>query len=362
VLIASQDLEALDDFETLLTTIANRATTGGREFAVYYLRYAKATTIAETVTEIFGGGGGAGGGGGLLGDIAGAALGGGAAGDLMGNLLGLGGGGGVTALGAIDVVPDSRLNALIVRGKSEDLDTLEQLLQILDQPGSPEEVEVEAPPRLIPVYNTSAAYIQGVVQQVYQDRLRTGAGQRREPTPEELIRALRGGGRGRGSNDREQEEATKMSIGIDTNSNSLVVRAPDPLFEEVKRLVETLDTVEPNLQTATQIISLKATSPSAVQNALSALFGESVQVTQSTAGGSGRPAAGTGGARPGGATPDDARRMQFFQQMQRAREMRGGGRGGGGPGGGTQGRGGRGGRGGPSGGGGRGGGQSGRQR
>ena len=156
ILIASEDLEALDDFELLLSDVAGQSTTGGREFAVYYLRFAKSNVVAETVTEIFGGGGGEGGGGGLLGDIAGAALGGGAAGDLVGGLLGISGGGGATALGSIDVVADPRLNALIVRAKPNDLDTLEQLLQILDQPSGPEDVQVEAPPRLIPVYNTSA--------------------------------------------------------------------------------------------------------------------------------------------------------------------------------------------------------------
>ncbi|MBN1852624.1 MAG: hypothetical protein JW829_07860 [Pirellulales bacterium] len=319
VLIASQDLDALDDFEELITSVANRATSSGREFAVYYLRYAKANVVAETVTEIFGGStGGGGGGGGILGDIAGAALGGGPGGDLVGNLLGLGGGGGTIALGAVDIVPDTRLNALVVRGKPADLDTLEQLLHILDQPVGPEDVQVDAPPRMIPVYNTKAEYVAGVVRQVYEDRLRSGSNQQRQPSPEELIRALRGSTRGRGSTDREQEETTKMSIGVDTRSNSIVVRAPDPLFEEVKKLVAQIDLQDSNVRQATQILSLKSTNPSAVQEALTALFGQSVQVSGASSGGSassGQPVFG-GGQPPGQSMDDMRRRMEFFQRMQ----------------------------------------------
>ena len=98
--------------------------------------------------------------------------------------------------------------------------------------------------------------------------MRSGGSGRREPSPEELIRALRGGGRGgRGSSEKEQEESTKMSVGVDTNSNSLVVRAPDPLFEEVRQLVETLDTADSNVQSSTKIVTLDGVSPAAVQSA-----------------------------------------------------------------------------------------------
>ncbi len=342
MLLYSDDVDALDQFEELLTTLASGGGTS-RDFAVYYLKFAKASSIAGTLSEIFGGGASAGGGGGgLLGDIAGAAL-GDAGGDLVGGLLGLGGGGS-SGVGALDIVPDDRLNALVVKGKAADLETLEQLLRILDQPNSPEDVQVDARPRLIPVRNTSAQYVQTIVQTVYRDRMKSGSGgEARQPSPEDIIRALRGGGGGRdsGNAQKEQEEAQKMALGIDTRSNSLVVRAPDPLFEEVKVLVEMIDSAQLANTTKTEIITLKQSNSEAVQKALAAMFGSSIQTnataaTAATTAGGGT-ASSSGGSDQAGSQADAARQMQrqveFFQRMQQGRGGGGAGRGGGGRGG-----------------------------
>ena len=56
VLIASDDLEALDDFENLLATVADRNTSATRDYAVFYLKYSKAATVSEVLSAIFGGG------------------------------------------------------------------------------------------------------------------------------------------------------------------------------------------------------------------------------------------------------------------------------------------------------------------
>ena len=93
----------------------------------------------------------------------------------------------------------NRLNALVVEAKPADLDTIEQLLRVLDQPTSPEEIEVDAPPRLIPVYNMAASQVAAVVQQVYQDRVRSTGGGQQQPSPEDIIRLLRGGRGGQAS-------------------------------------------------------------------------------------------------------------------------------------------------------------------
>ena len=55
-IIASDDLEALDELEDLLSTVAGHNAAAGREYAVYYLKYSKAATIAEVLSAIFGGG------------------------------------------------------------------------------------------------------------------------------------------------------------------------------------------------------------------------------------------------------------------------------------------------------------------
>ncbi len=283
VIIASQDTDALDEIERLLTSMAGNFLSGKPELTVFYLKHAKAGAVAETLDQIFGGGTlGSAGGGSLIGDLAGAAL-GDVGGGLLGTLLGGGGGsgGGAKPTGAIQITPDNRLNALIVHAKPVDLDTIEQLLKILDERESPEENLAAPKPRLIPVYNTQAEEVANVVRQVYQDRMAgaAGAGAGRPPTPQDFIMAMRNmrGGRGGGSQRGGQEEPTKLSIGVDARTNSLVVVAPDVLFQEVKDLVDQLDDAAIDASQTLQVVTLQRTNSDTIRQALSAMVGNSVQ-------------------------------------------------------------------------------------
>jgi type II secretory pathway component GspD/PulD (secretin) len=335
VLIASDDLEALDDFEALLSSVAERNGSSTRDYAVFYLKYAKAAGVADVLSAIFGGGAKSGG---LVGDIASNAL-GDLGGGLMGNLL-LGGGGSAASGGgfssaSVEIVPDIRLNALIVRAKPADLDTVEQLLRVLDQRVGPEEVEADLRPRLIPVYNTQASEVATVVQQIYQDRMASGGPA--VMTPQDMLKMIRGNG------PNVDQQAQKMTVGIDERSNSLIVRAPDPLFEEVKALVAELDQSDLTSPEVTRVVSLKYSNSSAVQQALTSVLGD--QATTSTANGDSGRQAGDRGRGNGGGGNDPARQaqrqfrrsMEMMQQMQRMQDRMnggGGGRGRGGNGGG----------------------------
>ncbi|MGQ9576261.1 MAG: secretin N-terminal domain-containing protein [Thermoguttaceae bacterium] len=298
VMIASDDLEALDQVERLLTTLVGMGYSGNDEVTIFYLKHAKAVAVAETLDEFFGGGTSGGGGGrSLLGNVAGAALNEMGAG-MLGSLLGLGGeGGSARAPGAPLITPDSRLNALIVQAHPSDLDLMEQLLKVLDQPGSPEEVLAESKPRLIPVYWTQAQEIAEIVRQVYQDRLVSSApGGGRPPSPQDIIQMLRGGRGGPGGRRRgSQEDLPRMSIGVDVRTNSLIVAAPDSLFQEVKMLVEELDFAASDTTEAVEVVTLQRTSPQAVQQALSAMLGQSIQVAGSASRGGPGARGGPGG-------------------------------------------------------------------
>ena len=130
-----------------------------------------------------------------------------------------------------------------------------------------------------------------------------------------------------------------MSVGIDERSNSLVVRAPDPLFFEVQQLVQTLDTAETAFPEATRIVNLTASNSAAVQRALSAIYGGAVQTTASPE----SPQAGQPGAN--GTQPPGGRRGpqqqegpnpgEFLERIRRFQEfqqrMMQGGEAGGGP-------------------------------
>jgi type II secretory pathway component GspD/PulD (secretin) len=328
--IASEDTEALDDFERLLGSLGNRTVAGQRELAVFYLKFAKAEVAAELLKPFLSGaGGGEGGGGGsLLGNLAGAAL-GDAGGGLIGSLLGLGGGGGsrVATSGTLSVMADSRLNALVVQASPEELDLAEQLLEVIDQISSPEEVQTVAKPRFIPVVNMSAQEVGVIVREVYAARIGSRGGQRREPSPEEFLRALRGGRGESSSTRRDVKEQEQMVISVDARNNALIVTAPDALFQEVQDLVRRVDEMASEQTTATRIVTLKRTNPKVLQQALTAMLGDAVRASA----GSGRPDTKTPSPKRGQPTERPAadaprtptpeqmrRRIEFFKALQQA--------------------------------------------
>ncbi len=373
LVIASKDRKALDEFEQLLKSLTSqRSSSSARQMTVFYLRHVTATAAADVLTKVISGRsgssssgdseGGGGLGGGLLGGLADAALGGGGGG-LMGSILGLGGGGSSSSAtssssgGSLSIVPETRLNALIVQASQRDIELIEQLLEIVDQRGSPEEVQTIPEPRMIPVKHTSAEQVAAIVREVFASRVSGGGGggggQQRQPTPEDFVRALRGG-RGGGNNGGgggggASEESSKMTVGVDARSNQLVVAAPDDLFRQVEALVRQLDHNDSNLLQTTRVVTLSKANPAMVRQALSAIVGQAAPQAQNSAGGNNQ--GGPQGGRPGGEGGQDpaaAMRQQFeaFRAMQEGGNQ-GGGAGGGGPGGG----GGRGGRGGFGGGG-----------
>ncbi|MCE9605985.1 MAG: hypothetical protein K8U03_13905, partial [Planctomycetia bacterium] len=326
LMIASDDLDALDQFESLLTSLASRAATGGKEFTVFYLQNAGAAAAAETLEAVFGAGGSGSGGGSLLGDIAGMAL-GNTGGNLVGAMMGAGAPGGastITASSSVMIVPDARLNALIVQATPADLDLIEQLLKIVDQLDVPEST-VNPRPRLIPIRNTGATQIADILREVYSERM-AGANRQRQPTPEELMQMLRGGrGGAQAGGRRSGAETQKISIGIDTRTNSLIVSAPQALYEEIEQLVQTLDHATSESNTAIRVVTLKRSNPATVQKALAAIVGDKARTTDkpaaatSTANG----ASDASGQRPAGGSNDPMQEM-MRQRMETFNNMRGG--------------------------------------
>jgi type II secretory pathway component GspD/PulD (secretin) len=325
IVIASEDTEALDDFERLFRTIVEQRRLGPQAPTIFYLRYARADVAAELVQQVLTGqtsdkgeGGGS-----LLGDIAKSAL-GDVSGNLVTGLLGLGGGGGggdgSTPSGNVHIVPDTRLNALIVHASPIELDLIEQLLKVIDQEASPETVQTVGKPRLIPVFHTSAEQVATVVRQVYANRIISSVDGQRQPTPEDLIRALRGGRGGSSNRNRAAEDQQKMTVGVDTRSNALVVSAPEPLFVEVKALVEELDQPDSDSEETVEMVNLKGANAIMVQRTLAAVMGAPGQAKLPGAGAV--PGAPSQAARmPSTDQLRDQirRRMEAFNQMPGAR-------------------------------------------
>jgi len=298
LVVASQDPEALNQFENLVRRMASQdvAQYGGPELVVYYLKNSKAESVASILDQILGGGtltSSGSSGGSLVGEIARAAF-GNVGGGLVGSLLGIDTGtsssssatSSTKTTSRIQITPDSRLNALIVQAYPQDLQLIEEILRVLDQQDSPQEVAVQPKTIIIPVKNTQADEIANILRSVYQDRLVTAAGANRGPSPQEIIQLLRGGGRGGpggGGRNQPQEEVQRMSIGVDARTNSLIISAPERLLTEVRQLVEQLDQkAATDSEETTQVVTLQRASPESVRTALSALLGSGVQIRGST--------------------------------------------------------------------------------
>jgi len=260
--ITSAYTQALDEFERLLRAAADGLDNG--PMAVFYVKYAKAPAVAEELEKILSGG----------------APDPGKPAEKSSDAVRRG----PLATGPIKITPDTRLNALFVLANRADQKTVERLLKILDLKESPEEIALAPKPRMILVKYTRVKDVAEVLRQVYADRVvveQAQGQQRRGRGIATLMRGMMGGGRGQGQD--QSDPATRISIGADTRTNTLVVVAVDPLFEEVKDLVHQLDATYAAENETVQVVTLHRASAPAVEKALEAFAGDAVQANSSVA-------------------------------------------------------------------------------
>jgi len=272
--ITSEDLQALDEFERLLSAAeegANEATV-----SVFYLKNAKAQSAAQELETLLAGG----------------------SADSKGSSNK---GSGRLTTGPTKITPDTRLNVLLVLANRTDKQTIKQLLTLLDIKESPDDIAVVPKPRMIPVAYARAKDIADIVRAVYADRLvLSQAQQNQQARAAEMAMMMRamvgdygggdagfggeglGGGarggaaRGGGQNNRA-DQANRISISVDNHTNTLIVAATDPVFKEVKKLVGELDAASAEQHQTVQVIPLRANSAKTVQRALAAVAGDAVQ-------------------------------------------------------------------------------------
>lgn len=361
--IASDDTEALDDLEELISQLAGPTNVQSDLPTIFWLKYIKAEVAAELVASVLGGADSSS----SLTDTISSGLGGGMLGGMMG-LMGGGGGGQesasksiLTSTGSVNIVPDARLNALLIQANELDLQIIQAVLEKVDREESPEDIELTSFPRLIPVLYQSAEDVAKVVKEVFADQMgsneRSQGGRGGQPSPQDFIAAIRGGRGGRGGNDSAKSERSKIIVSVDSQSNSLVVTATTQDYEKIRLLVEALDEGGKQTQDETVIVTL----PGGINNdnvveALQAVLGTKIETASS---GSSDSSRGSNSGSNTDAAAEFSRRIEAFRALRGA----GGGGGPGGRGGATGGspfgRGGFGGGGGP-GGAGRGGGGGGR--
>lgn len=200
--IASDDAEALDQLESLLRAMHSRPGGGGRnqDFGVYQLTNAGAVDVSTTLQQIF---------------------------DDSKGLISFGG---------VVMVPDERLNALIVYASRADRGRIEQLLEILDSENY-EDTRRSFRTEVVPLQYASADRVEDVIQGVYAAE-RTSGGARGniaipKGVPSNVASVLR--------QINAAASSPLLTVEVQTDTNSLVIKAPQELLDEVKDLIERLD-------------------------------------------------------------------------------------------------------------------------
>ena len=185
------------------------------------------------------------------------------------------------ATGPVRLVPELRLNALMVLANRTDQGTIDWLINhVLDIEQPPDDIAITPKPQRVEVKHARAADIAEVLREVYADRMVLSQTQQARANMmsaggplgvmmggmtgmfagggEEGGRGGRGGRGGGGGN--QQTNANKVAIGVDPRTNSLIIAAPEALFAEVKKLIEELDQAAASDNETVQVVNLHHTA------------------------------------------------------------------------------------------------------
>lgn len=131
---------------------------------------------------------------------------------------------------SVVIVPDERLNAIVAYANRTDRATIESLLKILDSAEVPEAMAAERL-HLIPVKNTSASRMEAMLRSLFKDQVE--------------------------------------AMSVEDVTNSVVVMGAAPLVEEIKAVVDVLDTAAGGESSrGVTIVPLRKTNAERVEKAL----------------------------------------------------------------------------------------------
>ena len=299
LMITSDDPEALDTIQSLVQMFASQEAGTQPQFHLFYLKHVEAETARTLITSILTG---------VTSSSAAATLGSAASSSgnsgrtgVIGSLMQ--GRPASTPTAAFSTMPhivaDKRLNALFVNGSPEQIALVKQLLEVVDTESGPEEVLTFPRPKFIPVLHMKAETVADVLRQVYANRVESGTnnnnrnqddqrGRGFPPGFAERFGMMQPGGDGNRQGRTAQQAAgdqPKMTIGVDVESNAVIVSAQGPLLKEVESVVAELDRRALNKPAENiAVVTLKRTNPQLLRETIANLLGDTVEVTQSSAG------------------------------------------------------------------------------
>jgi type II secretory pathway component GspD/PulD (secretin) len=279
LLINSSDPEALALVQELIR-IMTQAPSDGGDFEVIRLQNADATEAARVLDQLFNGtpqqpqfGGGNRGGGGDRNAFFNRFAAPGATGP------------GTPTPGRIRVVADPATNSLLVKASPLDMLGIRRLLEKAIDTGESESAATVKTWFIGPLKHASAAEVAMVIRDAYRDYMNAtpttatvggfsgfGFGGRGGPG------GRSSGGRGSGGS---RSSAMTLSVGVDDRSNSLVAVCSTALYEDIKILIDQLETAAKDSTRTVQVVSIRGVDPLLVQQAIEAIQGRSINNTNS---------------------------------------------------------------------------------
>ena len=249
ILVQCDSLEVLDQFQEHVETLAGPAGAAPSEPIVYYLKYTRPDEALRMLAELIDGGEAV--------DPASDSLVNATVSSnlLYGSLITHREGTMTLIAGTLTVVADSRLNRLIAQGTTEDVELIESYLRIIEKDSSITSIETHGRSRVIALINTRATEVEAALRKAFAGRVAAattgapatqqgGEGQREDPRAKEKT------ANNEKSNAKKNQKAPsqqardmepKMTLAVHEPSNSLIVTAPDALFEEVEKLALIID-------------------------------------------------------------------------------------------------------------------------
>ncbi len=239
LIIASSDVEALNQLEQILAVIARGGLGEGssKNFQIFALRNAGAEDMADLLNQLFK--------------------------DLTTAKRGTGG-------TPTIITSDDRLNVIIVHGSRPDREVVASLLKTLDSPDISDAKSINQPV-IVPVRNTDAGRVLTILNNIYRTQLSSGGGRKQVSIPEGIAPEL-------ATMLQQVNAATSgplLTLGVDTITNSLIVMAPPQLRDQVRSVIQQLDdAVETEPGEQVEIIQFRNANPARIQKALDMLLKE----------------------------------------------------------------------------------------
>ena len=146
--------------------------------------------------------------------------------------------------GTITVVADTRLNRLIAQGTVDDIEQIEDYLKIIDKDRSITDIKTYGTSHVIELSYADATEVATAIRDAFAGRVMGGAsgeGGKQDDKKDDGKKNERDENRSKLRTAQSQTLEPKMTIAVHAPTNSLIVTAPEPLFQDVNSLAMKID-------------------------------------------------------------------------------------------------------------------------